>query len=385
MALTWTNWNNGDNLLLLRNNLNTFNNNIVTENSSIVNSISNNTINIANNTANILTNTANILTNTNAISAINQPKDVVDFNELADSPVDSEGNVFYSKEYKSMAFQSDIPNMNIHTGIDSLIRIINKTGVLIPKGMPLYNGGVDTASNVVMAVPAQADQLLTSFVIGFSGEDIAINAEGWAINQGYISGIDTSGLTAGLPLFLSPTVAGGVVQVLPPITSSLGTPTIIDAVNGEMFIIIDNLIAYPQATGYLRGQNVPAYSVTTTAQDIVNYTQVAEAIIDADELLGTLTVPIDGIYHISFTAVISFASVAATRTLYFELYNETTTTIEGAFPANIPRDATEEGVSFTAPFTAIIGHSYKIRVRGNTAIAVNLDNAAFMMTSNKLG
>ena len=64
MALTWTNWNNGDNLLLLRNNLNTFNNNIVTENSSIVNSLFNNTGNIASNTLAIATNTSDIATNT---------------------------------------------------------------------------------------------------------------------------------------------------------------------------------------------------------------------------------------------------------------------------------------------------------------------------------
>lgn len=297
------------------------------------------------------------------------------------------GTAFACGDENTLAFYTDISGFMVHSGIDTMIRVINKTGVTIPAGKAIRNGGIDVTTGQIKAVLAKADLLVTSFVIGLTATELLPDAEGFVIDHGHVHDIDTlsPGLVLGAPIFLSDTVAGGLTNTQPDIASTLGTVQVISATAGEIFVKIDNLIAYPQATGYLRGQNVPAYSLTTTAQDINDFILYEDIIMTVDPSLGTLTVPLDGIYHIAFTAVTSFASTTSTRTVYFELYNITTATVEGAYPRNIPRDATEEGVSFTAPFRAIAGHVYKMRVRASTTMTINFDNAAFMMTSNHLG
>ena len=316
-------------------------------------------------------------------NAILAPRATILYTPQATPPVQVEGLRFYDNEHHTHASYTDIDGYILHDGIDNIIRVVNKTGIAIAKGKAIRNGGIDVASGQIKAVMAKADSLATSFVIGFTVEEIPIDGESIVVSGGHVPNINTSLLSLAT-IFLSDTAAGEVVQTPPDIASALGTVQVVGA-SGSFFVKIDNLITYPQATGYLRGQNVPSYALTATAQDVVDFIQSEDIIMSVDPLLGTLTVPLDGIYHISFTAVTSFASLTSTRTVYFELYNETTSTIEGAFPMNIPRDATEEGASFTAPFSALAGHVYKMRVRSSTSFTISFDNAAFMMTSNHLG
>lgn len=302
-----------------------------------------------------------------------------------ESTTHKEGRTFYDSDSDTLAVHTDIEGHPIHLGIDTVIRVINKTGVYIPAGVAIRNTGIDVASGQIKAGLAQASGLTTSFVIGVTYKGIAIDEEGWIINHGHVRGIDTSLLGVGGSIFLSDVDAGGIFQTIPDIASALGTVMVSDPLIGELYIKIDNLITYPKATGYLRGQNVSLYALTTTAQDVADFILSEERILSVDPLLGTLTVPLDGLYEITFTAVTEFTSLTSTRTVYFELYNETTLTVEGAYPRNIPRDATEEGVSFTAPFSAIAGHTYKMRVRASVSMNLTFANAAFMMNSNHLG
>lgn len=70
MALTWTDFANGESALSVRNKLNTFNNAAVTEVASAVSANNTNATNIAANTASIVTNTADIATNTSGLAAL---------------------------------------------------------------------------------------------------------------------------------------------------------------------------------------------------------------------------------------------------------------------------------------------------------------------------
>lgn len=70
MALTWSDFANGESALSIRTKLNAFNNSAVTEVASTVSATNTNTTNIATNTANITTNTTNIATNVSDISAL---------------------------------------------------------------------------------------------------------------------------------------------------------------------------------------------------------------------------------------------------------------------------------------------------------------------------
>jgi len=304
---------------------------------------------------------------------------------LAAIPTYTSGNTFIDPEEGLLAFYTDVPGFMVHAGVDSVVRVVNRTGSIIPAGKAIRNGGIDAVTGRIKAEYAQSNSLVTSFVIGFTAAEIGIDEEGFIISEGHLHDVDTSGLVLGGTLFLSSTVPGGVVQTQQDIACTLGTVQVVDATAGRIFVKIDNLIAYPQVTGYLRELASPIYSLTTSPQDITGYNLSEDIITIADPVNGTLSIPLSGLYFISFTAITSFTSLTSTRTVYFELYNVTTATVEGTYPRNIPRDATEEGISFTAPFKPTTGDVYKMRVRASTAMNLTFDNIAFMLTSNHLG
>lgn len=70
MAITWTNYNNGDSLLTIRNAINAFNTATKTAVNTNETDIASNAADIATNTANIATNTADIATNVTDIAAL---------------------------------------------------------------------------------------------------------------------------------------------------------------------------------------------------------------------------------------------------------------------------------------------------------------------------
>lgn len=304
----------------------------------------------------------------------------------ATAPAHAEGQIYYDDVHKDIAMQTDVSGYPVHFGTDTIIRVINKTGIAIAAGKAIRNGGIDATSNQIKAVMAKADLLTTSFVIGFTATEIAVEAEGWVVNQGHVHDLDTSLLVAGGTLFLSATAAGEVTQTPPDITSALGTVMISDALDGVFFTKIDNLITYPKASGVLRGQNTPLYSVTTTSQNLVDYAQSVDIILTVSEANGTFTVPLNGHYIVTFSAIPEFASAPSTRTLYFELYNETLATALGAYPRNIPKDAVGEGISFSSPIIdAVAGHVYRMRIKASESISVTLNSIAFTLSSSHLG
>ncbi|GAI93943.1 unnamed protein product, partial [marine sediment metagenome] len=186
-------------------------------------------------------------------------------------PAHAEGQVFYADGDKALTLQTDVTDYQIHLPTDVVIRVINKTGVDIAAGKAIRNGGIDTPSSRIKAVLAKGDLLTTAFVIGITATLIPIDGEGWVVANGHVDNIDTSLLAVGGTIALSDTNAGELVQVFPDIVSTLGTVIISNALTGKLFVKIDNLIAFPQATGYFKGQNVPLYALTTTPQDIVDY------------------------------------------------------------------------------------------------------------------
>jgi len=301
------------------------------------------------------------------------------------NPAYVKGLMWFDDEHMTLAYYTDVPDVVFHVGIDVPIRVVNKTGVAIPAGKAIRNGGIDVTSGEIKAVLAKADNLLTSFVIGFTVAEVPIDGESFINWQGHVHDIDTSLLVLGGTLFLSATDAGEVTQTQPDIASTLGTVQTVSDTVGEYFIKIDNLITFPTSHGYLRGQNSPIYTLLAgIKQDVADFTEIEDIILSGDALAGTLAGSLGGSYVIDFTAVATFPSLTSTRTLFFEVYNITQDKIEGAYPKNIPRDATTDGVSFTAPISLNAGDVYKVKVYADVDIEINLTNCAFMLTSRHL-
>ena len=123
------------------------------------------------------------------------------------------------------------------------------------------------------------------------------------------------------------------------------------------------------------------YSVTTTAQDIINYNTEKEVVVAVDALTGQITLPNIGAYRANFTASISFSSLSSTRSVTLELYDVTNTAIIYSYPKNIPRDATEDGINFSFPMDKLVSDVVKMRIRSSVAISITFTDISFDVQS----
>lgn len=97
----------------------------------------------------------------------------------------------------------------------AFVSVVNRSGSTIPPLTPVRISGFDAASNRVTIVPAQADTVDNAQVFGFTTGQMLDDAGGSIIKTGRLVDVDTSSFSEGDILYLSPTVAGGLVTVKP--------------------------------------------------------------------------------------------------------------------------------------------------------------------------
>ena len=90
----------------------------------------------------------------------------------------------------------------------------NQTGVTIPKGSVVYFNGA--SGNLPTITLAQANnEANSSKTAGITAVDISNNSNGEVVVSGLIESLNTSSLTVGLAVWLSPTVPGGMTNTKP--------------------------------------------------------------------------------------------------------------------------------------------------------------------------
>lgn len=127
-------------------------------------------------------------------------------------------------------------------GQQEYVRAYNGSGSAMTKGQVVYIVGAQ--GNRVDVRLAQANAESTSAgTIGFVAEPIANGAEGWVQASGSLYKLDTSALTAGNALYLSPSVAGGYTTTKPTApdhTVILGWVQRVSATVGSFYVKVDN-------------------------------------------------------------------------------------------------------------------------------------------------
>jgi hypothetical protein len=133
-------------------------------------------------------------------------------------------------------------NVNLQVGTQELARVFNDSGVTITKGQVVYISGAQ--GNRVAVKLARANLESTSFgTIGLVAETIANGAEGFIIVSGALYKLNTTGLTAGATVYLSPTTAGAVTTTKPQAPNQLvvlGWVERVDNNVGSIYVKIDN-------------------------------------------------------------------------------------------------------------------------------------------------
>lgn len=133
-------------------------------------------------------------------------------------------------------------NVTLQLGQEQVVRVYNDSGVALTDGQIVYISGAQ--GNRVAVKLAQANAESTSIgTIGMVTEPIAIGAEGFVTSSGTVNGLNTSALTQGAPIYLSPSVAGGYTTTKPSAPNhivTLGWVERVHATVGSIYVKVDN-------------------------------------------------------------------------------------------------------------------------------------------------
>lgn len=144
-----------------------------------------------------------------ALATINVPL------QLANATADpgTEGSVFWDPNDHTLAIRPDVLGSTLQVGQEMWVRVVNKTGSLIPDGTAVYvNGAQGNRPTVTAAIATSSNADRT---IGVVTSDIANNAEGLVTIIGTVHGYNTSSFTTGDVLYLSGTTAGALTNIRP--------------------------------------------------------------------------------------------------------------------------------------------------------------------------
>lgn len=133
-------------------------------------------------------------------------------------------------------------NTTLQVGTQEYARVYNDSGTTLTIGQVVYISGAQ--GNRVAVKLARADVEATSFgTIGLVAETIANGAEGFIIVSGALYKLNTTGLTAGVTVYLSPTTAGAYTTTKPQAPNQLvvlGWVERVHASVGSIYVKIDN-------------------------------------------------------------------------------------------------------------------------------------------------
>lgn len=286
-------------------------------------------------------------------------------------------------------------NTDLQLGQENIALVYNGTGSTIAKGSVVaVNGAQGQRPRVVLA---DADsEPLSQNTLGITTEAIANGAEGFVCTFGLVRGVNTAGLTAGLPIYLSST-AGAFTQTEPtaPVhTVMLGYAIFINASSGELFVNINNgwelnelhnvlitspasgnTLIYDATAGVWKNANIAAgtgVSVTNGAGSItVANTGVTSAVagtgITVSGATGAVTVTNSD--RGSSQNIFKNVAVAGQTTIVAD-NNDDTLTIEAGTGISITTNATTDTLTITAinngTVTSVTGTSPVVSSGGAT-------------------
>jgi hypothetical protein len=130
------------------------------------------------------------------------------------SPPTGQGTMYWDQDEETVAII--LNGSTTKVGEDIFFQVKNQSGSTIPKGTAVRFDGVIGASGRVKIVPFIANGSNPSiYFLGVTYEAIANGADGKALFNGKIRGVNTTAFAVGDILYASPTVAGGFTTTKP--------------------------------------------------------------------------------------------------------------------------------------------------------------------------
>ncbi len=137
-------------------------------------------------------------------------------------PSHKEGLLFYNTNNKAPSFYNNEADVTMDIGRELWTPVFNATGSTIANGKLVYfTGTTEGTTNLPQVALAQANAVSTSAVIGYATHSIENNTSGYVTTYGDVNGLNTNGITAGVPLYLSPSSAGDFTTTIPTAPNSI--------------------------------------------------------------------------------------------------------------------------------------------------------------------
>ena len=319
-----------------------------------------------------------------AVDNLVAPSDYEDFVPQTVAPAYSEGRMYYDDTLKTMIVNTGNEGVDLFIGQKMIIRAYNNSGATIIKGTPCTYTGIDSTTKLPTITPAQADSYANSIVLGVTPTDIPNNTACCLVKEGIITGVDTSGLPVGVPIYLSDTVPGGLTATAPDIVTQVGGVFVSDVSSGILYVELKVNEELPKVFGYLKEQSSATYNLTSTPQNIDGYTSSDNIVSTVNTTNGIITIPNTGSYKATISGDFSFASSLSTRSIYVEVHNLTTASEIYHHVVSIPREATEDAIAFAVPFTATAGDQIVARIYSDPDLTVDIDHINFLIESLRI-
>jgi hypothetical protein len=165
-----------------------------------------------------------------------------DFTSSVTSPDHQEGRVFYCDEDKTLCYYNENADVKVNIGQETLIRVLNKTGLNIPNGKVVYINGAFAAGNRVTIDLADATDSSTR-VIGVTTCSISDDQSGYVTTEGLVRDVNTNGFTVGETIYLDPLNPGELTNVMPDAPNrkiQIGIVVKVGTTDGIIFVRIFN-------------------------------------------------------------------------------------------------------------------------------------------------
>lgn len=172
------------------------------------------------------------------------------------TPTYEKGLVYFDDTNDCISFLDSISGTSVQVGYEVLMRARNNTGTTILNGSVVYiSGAIGQNSTIALA---QANTLNTSEIIGIATHDIPNNTVGKICVFGLVNDLNTNSFTDGQMLYLSASVAGGLISSIPASPNfvvALGVVEHAHPTQGKILVRPQRALANNNSLG--TAQNVP--------------------------------------------------------------------------------------------------------------------------------
>jgi hypothetical protein len=193
-------------------------------------------------TGKLIQNSLGLLDDSGNLDVTSAKADYFDLDTAATAPASAVGRTYWDDGTGASVLGLKGGNVDYYSGQQEFARVFNGSGAAMTKGQVVYIVGAQGNRLDVRLARANAESTSAN-TIGFVAEAIANGAEGWIQTTGPLPKLNTSTLTQGQVLYLSPTTAGAYTTTKPQAPDQLVVVGFVERVSatvGSIYIKVNN-------------------------------------------------------------------------------------------------------------------------------------------------